>query len=106
MLSMAKAQYCLAKQEKSPEKMLEALTMTQRALRLAPSDKTTLYDIALIQQSYAQLVSDRQCENRTIGDIKNAMAGLGTAKGYVYIATVSILCWRVLTANIYHSLVY
>jgi RNA polymerase-associated protein CTR9 len=92
LLSMAKAQYCLAKQEKSPEKMLEALTMTQKALRLAPSDKTTLYDIALIQQSYAQLVSDRKSEDRTIAEINNAMAGLATAKGYVMFSFFTVLC--------------
>ncbi|KAG0327229.1 protein required for normal CLN1 and CLN2 G1 cyclin expression [Dissophora globulifera] len=81
ILSMAKAQYCLAKQEKSPEKMLQALTMAQRAYRLNPSDKTALYDIALIQQSYAQLVSDRAADQRTVEDINHAMAGLGAAKG-------------------------
>ncbi|KAF8939465.1 protein required for normal CLN1 and CLN2 G1 cyclin expression [Dissophora ornata] len=80
ILSMAKAQYCLAKQEKSPEKMLQALTMAQRAFRLNPSDKTALYDIALIQQSYAHLVSERVADQRTVEDIKHAMAGLGAAK--------------------------
>ncbi|KAI1318557.1 protein required for normal CLN1 and CLN2 G1 cyclin expression [Mortierella claussenii] len=81
ILSMAKAQYCLAKQEKSPEKMQQALTMAQKAFRLNPSDKTALYDIALIQQSYAQLVSDRSSSERTVEDINSAMAGLGVAKG-------------------------
>jgi RNA polymerase-associated protein CTR9 len=78
---MAKAQYCLAKQEKSPKKMLQALSMAQRAFRLNPSDKTAMYDIALIQQSYAQLVSDRPADQRTVQDINHAMTGLGTAKG-------------------------
>ncbi|KAF8978532.1 protein required for normal CLN1 and CLN2 G1 cyclin expression [Entomortierella lignicola] len=81
ILSMAKAQYCLAKLEKSPEKMQQALAMAQRAFRLNPSDKTALYDIALIQQSYAQLVSDRASSERTVLDINNAMAGLSVAKG-------------------------
>ncbi|KAG0211863.1 protein required for normal CLN1 and CLN2 G1 cyclin expression [Mortierella sp. GBA30] len=81
ILSMAKAQYCLAKQEKSPEKMLQALAMAQRAFRLCPSDKTALYDIALIQQSYAQLVADRSPNERTCEDIHHAIAGLGAAKG-------------------------
>ncbi|KAF9285833.1 protein required for normal CLN1 and CLN2 G1 cyclin expression [Mortierella alpina] len=81
ILSMAKAQYCLAKQEKSPEKMLQALSMAQRAFRLNPSDKTALYDIALIQQSYAQLVADRASNERTCEDIHHAIAGLGAAKG-------------------------
>ena len=81
ILSMAKAQYCLAKQEKSPEKMQQALAMAQRAFRLNPSDKTAMYDIVLIQQSYAQLVTDRAPNQRTVEDIHHAMAGLGVAKG-------------------------
>lgn len=81
ILSMAKAQYCLAKQEKCPETMLQALSMAQRAFHLNPSDKTALYDIALIQQSYAQLVSDRAANQRTVQDIHHAMAGLTAAKG-------------------------
>ncbi|KAF9185271.1 protein required for normal CLN1 and CLN2 G1 cyclin expression [Haplosporangium sp. Z 767] len=81
ILSMAKAQYCLAKQEKSPEKMQQALAMAQRAFRLNPSDKTAMYDIVLIQQSYAQLVTDRPPNQRTVEDIHHAMAGLGVAKG-------------------------
>lgn len=83
ILSMAKAQYCVAKSEKDPEKMLQALSMAQRAFRLQPSDKTALYDIALIQQSYAQLISDRAQSQRTVKDIHAAMEGLGVAKRQV-----------------------
>lgn len=81
ILSMAKAQYCLAKQDKCPDTMLQALSMAQRAFHLNPSDKTALYDIALIQQSYAQLVSDRAANQRSVQDIHHAMAGLTAAKG-------------------------
>ncbi|KAG0084567.1 protein required for normal CLN1 and CLN2 G1 cyclin expression [Podila epicladia] len=81
ILSMAKAQYCYAKSERSPEKMRQALSMAQKAYRLNPSDKTPLYDIALIQQSYAQIISDKAPDQRTVQDINTAITGLGVAKG-------------------------
>ncbi|KAG0333130.1 protein required for normal CLN1 and CLN2 G1 cyclin expression [Podila humilis] len=81
ILSMAKAQYCYAKSEKSPEKMRQALSMAQKAYRLNPSDKTPLYDIALIQQSYAQIIADKASDQRTVEDIHTAITGLGVAKG-------------------------
>jgi RNA polymerase-associated protein CTR9 len=85
ILSMAKAQYCYAKSEKSPEKMRQALSMAQKAYRLNPSDKTPLYDIALIQQSYAQIIADKAPDQRTVQDIHTAITGLGVAKGYANI---------------------
>ncbi|KAG0252248.1 protein required for normal CLN1 and CLN2 G1 cyclin expression [Actinomortierella ambigua] len=80
LLSMAKAQYCEAKQDKDAVKMLQALSTAQKAYRLNPSDKTPLYDIALIQQSYAQIISDRAQNERTVADIQAAIRGLGVAK--------------------------
>ncbi|KAG0229417.1 protein required for normal CLN1 and CLN2 G1 cyclin expression [Actinomortierella wolfii] len=80
LLSMAKAQYCEAKQDKDPQKMMQALSTAQKAYRLNPSDKTPLYDIALIQQSYAQIISDRAQNERSVADIQAAIKGLGVAK--------------------------
>ncbi|KAF9159835.1 protein required for normal CLN1 and CLN2 G1 cyclin expression [Actinomortierella ambigua] len=80
LLSMAKAQYCEAKQDKDAVKMLQALSTAQKAYRLNPGDKTPLYDIALIQQSYAQIISDRAQNERTVADIQAAIRGLGVAK--------------------------
>jgi RNA polymerase-associated protein CTR9 len=73
LLCLARTQYILGKSEKDPEIMRDALKNTERALVLDPSDKTTLYNLALVQQSYAQQISDLTQEQRTSEDIKRAL---------------------------------
>lgn len=53
--------------------MNQALKNTERAFYLDPSDNTTLYNLALVQQSYAQQISDLTQEQRTSQDIKRAL---------------------------------
>lgn len=73
LLCLARTQYILAKTDKDYELMGDALKNTEKALHLDPSDHTTLYNLALVQQSYAQQISDLTQEQRTSQDIKRAL---------------------------------
>ncbi|CAG8527609.1 1242_t:CDS:10 [Dentiscutata heterogama] len=50
--------YLLAKETKNLNKMDEALIWTEKALRLAPTNKLIVHNVALIQQSRAQLIGE------------------------------------------------
>ncbi|KAI9475952.1 MAG: hypothetical protein EXX96DRAFT_283036 [Benjaminiella poitrasii] len=73
LLCLARAQYILSKHDKDPEVMYEALKNTEKALHIQPSDKTTHYNLALVQQSYAQQISDLSQEQRSSQDIRKAL---------------------------------
>lgn len=76
LLCMAKAQFMSAKVEKSPAAMLDALRYTQKTYHVNPTDKAVLFDIALVQQSYAQMIADKPVEQRTTQELRQAVAGL------------------------------
>ncbi|KAG0180123.1 protein required for normal CLN1 and CLN2 G1 cyclin expression [Apophysomyces sp. BC1021] len=69
-----------AKAEKNPTLMYSALLNTQKALHNQPSDKSTLYDIALVQQSYAQLIADLSKEERTVELMQRALDSLDSSQ--------------------------
>ncbi|ORE11726.1 TPR-like protein [Rhizopus microsporus var. microsporus] len=73
LLCLARAQYILAKAEKDHEAMHESLKNTVKALSLCPSDKTTLYNLALVQQSYAQQIADLTQEQRDSKSMRRAL---------------------------------
>jgi RNA polymerase-associated protein CTR9 len=56
--------------------MYQALKNTEKALHIAPSDKTTHYNLALVQQSYAQQISDLPQDQRTSSNIRRALSCL------------------------------
>ncbi|KAI8977189.1 hypothetical protein BDF20DRAFT_873493 [Mycotypha africana] len=64
ILCLAKAQYLFSKMEKDYKMMYEAMKNTQKALLITPSDKTISYNLALVQQSYAQQVAELSQEER------------------------------------------
>lgn len=53
--------------------MHESLKNTVKALSLCPSDKTTLYNLALVQQSYAQQIADLTQEQRDSKSMHHAL---------------------------------
>lgn len=53
--------------------MYQALKNTEKALHIAPSDKTTHYNLALVQQSYAQQISDLPQEQSNSVNMRRAM---------------------------------
>lgn len=53
--------------------MYQALKNTEKALHIAPSDKTTHYNLALVQQSYAQQISDLPQEQSSSANMRRAM---------------------------------
>ncbi|KAI8341198.1 hypothetical protein BC941DRAFT_510409 [Chlamydoabsidia padenii] len=76
LLCLARAQFMLAKNTKDPEIMYESLLNTKRAQELQPEDKSTMYNIALVQQQYAQLISDLPTVTRTSDAMRKAIEGL------------------------------
>lgn len=70
----------IGKADKSPDEMLLALEYSQLAYEVDPSDKTVLYDIALVHQTYAQLISDLPKDLRTTEQMRQAISGLESSK--------------------------
>ncbi|OBZ82827.1 RNA polymerase-associated protein CTR9 [Choanephora cucurbitarum] len=73
LLCLARTQYILSKSDKDHEMMYQALRNTTRALHIQPADKTTHYNLALVQQSYAQQISDLAQDQRTSQEIRRAL---------------------------------
>ncbi|ORX50505.1 TPR-like protein [Hesseltinella vesiculosa] len=76
LLCLARAQFLLGKDEKKTDVMYNALTSTKLARDLQPNDKSIQYNIALVQQQYAQLVSDMPLETRSSSMMQDAIKGL------------------------------
>ncbi|KAK9765164.1 protein required for normal CLN1 and CLN2 G1 cyclin expression [Basidiobolus ranarum] len=79
-LCMARTLFLAAKAEKSLELMKQARQYVQKAFHLSPKDKAILYDLALIEQSLAQLVGDIPEEHRSVTEMNKALDGIGIAK--------------------------
>ena len=80
MLCIAKMHFMIGKADKSPEEMLSALTYSEKAYSVDPNDKTILYDVALVHQTYAQLISDLPKDQRTTDQMRQAITGLESSK--------------------------
>lgn len=70
----------VGKADKNAEEMLLALSYSEQAYEADPSDKTILYDIALVHQTYAQLISDLPKDQRTTEQMRQAITGLEASK--------------------------
>ncbi|KAJ1973344.1 protein required for normal CLN1 and CLN2 G1 cyclin expression [Dimargaris xerosporica] len=79
-MSLSRAHYVMGKTDKNPQSMRQALTQAQKASALDPTDLATLYDIALIEQTFAQLVSEKSADFRSAGDVRKAIAHLEHSK--------------------------
>ncbi|ORY06104.1 TPR-like protein [Basidiobolus meristosporus CBS 931.73] len=88
-LCMARTLFLAAKAEKSLELMKQARQYVQKALHLSPKDKAVLYDLALIEQSLAQLVGDIPEEHRSVKEMNQALDGIGIAKN-IFNALISV----------------
>lgn len=53
--------------------MYQSLKSTEKALHISPSDTTTQYNLALVQQSYAQQISDLAQDQRSSDSIRRAL---------------------------------
>ncbi|KAI9249224.1 hypothetical protein BDA99DRAFT_524328 [Phascolomyces articulosus] len=79
-LYLARTQFLLARSEKDPSIMLKSLRNSEKAFNLNPQDKTTLYNIALVQQSYCQLLAELPKEQRKSEDMRRAMRTLDSSR--------------------------
>ncbi|KAJ1651451.1 protein required for normal CLN1 and CLN2 G1 cyclin expression [Dispira simplex] len=76
LLSLSRAHYILGKVDKNDTTILQALKSAQRALYLFPGDLIILYDLALIEQTFAQLVSEKTADLRSVTQVKAALERL------------------------------
>jgi RNA polymerase-associated protein CTR9 len=53
--------------------MYQSLKSTEKALHISPFDTTTQYNLALVQQSYAQQISDLTQDQRSSDSIRRAL---------------------------------
>lgn len=60
--------------------MFEALKTTEKALNLSPGDKSILHNIALVQQSYCQLLLDKEPRERTSKQLREAIVLLESSQ--------------------------
>ncbi|CAM0138900.1 protein required for normal CLN1 and CLN2 G1 cyclin expression [Umbelopsis sp. WA50703] len=80
LLCIAKMHFMIGKADKNAEEMLLALSYSEQAYQADLSDKTILYDIALVHQTYAQLISDLPKDQRTTDQMRQAITGLEASK--------------------------
>lgn len=71
-LYIARAQYMWAKETQDSQHLQESLQSVQRAYLLKGDDLTILYDIALCQQAYAQMLLGTPVERLTQSAVKKA----------------------------------
>ncbi|KAI8062417.1 hypothetical protein BC940DRAFT_349615 [Gongronella butleri] len=76
LLCLARAQFLLGKNDKKPDVMYDALVNTNKALELQKDDKSIQYNVALVEQQYAQLVADLPVESRSSDKMRGAIQGL------------------------------
>ncbi|KZO93784.1 TPR-like protein [Calocera viscosa TUFC12733] len=80
LLHLARSWYARANVEQSSEGMETALDYAKQALALAPEDKATLYDIAVIQQKFAELLFSLPADRRTLAKLEEAIAQANEAQ--------------------------
>ncbi|KAL1916967.1 uncharacterized protein VTP21DRAFT_5164 [Calcarisporiella thermophila] len=80
LIFLARAQYMLAKQEKSRSVMVQAIATTQKALKLQPSNRSYLFDVALLQQEYVQLIAEQPIDQRDLETLKGALERIESAQ--------------------------
>ncbi|CAO3644067.1 unnamed protein product [Cunninghamella echinulata] len=76
LLCLARAQFMMAKNEKKPDIMYESLLNTKKAKEIQPNDKSITYNVALVEQQYAQLISDQPIETRSSDMMRKAIQDL------------------------------
>ncbi|KAJ3314634.1 protein required for normal CLN1 and CLN2 G1 cyclin expression, partial [Gonapodya sp. JEL0774] len=78
--SIARAYFVQAESEKKAELMVVALRNIQKAVRLNPSDKLLLYNLAVVMQHNARIVVQTSRDNRTRAQLQQARAWTSLAR--------------------------
>jgi RNA polymerase-associated protein CTR9 len=79
---ISRAYYIIAKTEKDFDAIKSALRYIQMAARINPSDLALFFDIALIQQQYASIVTELDAADRPIELLMKAKTGLDASRLY------------------------
>ncbi|KAI0319009.1 RNA polymerase II-associated protein [Amylostereum chailletii] len=80
MLCLCRSWYAKANRDQSFTSMNTALSYAQRALHIQPSDKVTVYNIAMIQQKAAEMLFSLKPDKRTLKDLERAIQHAGHAQ--------------------------
>ncbi|EJU02087.1 hypothetical protein DACRYDRAFT_99861 [Dacryopinax primogenitus] len=81
LLHLCCAWYAKANLEQNREGMETALDYAKKALALAPEDKATVYDIAVIQQKFAELLFSLPPDRQTLENLQEAIDQAQEAQG-------------------------
>ncbi|KAJ3040687.1 protein required for normal CLN1 and CLN2 G1 cyclin expression [Rhizophlyctis rosea] len=78
--SLARAYYIMAKTEKKPAHMKDALRYIQKAIRAKPGDLSLYFNMALVKQQTAALWNERAHNERDVAAMKQTMKGVEVAE--------------------------
>jgi RNA polymerase-associated protein CTR9 len=71
--ALARAHYILGKTTKEPTSMRNARKLIQKAIHAFPGDKSLYFNLALIEQQFAQVLNEQSSENRSVDALKSAL---------------------------------
>ena len=71
--ALSRAYYILAKTSKDSAAIKASLKYAQRAIRANPTEKSHLFNLALIEQQVAQVLNEQSSDNRPIEALKGAL---------------------------------
>ncbi|KAI0081989.1 RNA polymerase II-associated protein [Panus rudis PR-1116 ss-1] len=80
LMCLCRSWYAKATKDQSFSAMNKALEYAQHALHLQPSDKVILYNIAMIQQKAAELLTSLRPEKRSLKDMQKAVEQANNAQ--------------------------
>ena len=79
---IAKALYSIGKQEKNIQSILNAKNYLKKAQKEFPDDKSTLFNLALVDQQYALALTEQPLEDRSIEAMKDAIELIKASETY------------------------
>jgi RNA polymerase-associated protein CTR9 len=80
--SLSRVHFIIAKTTKSAESMRTSRLYIQKAIHANPSDKSLLFNLALIEQQTAQVLNDQPSESRSVEDLKAVMKDIELSEKY------------------------
>ena len=80
LLFAARAYYIMARATKSADEMQKSMGLLEYCIKSMPEEYAMVFNLALAQQQYAQLVCDKGEENRSLEELKEAEKIIDTSE--------------------------
>lgn len=80
LIALSLAYYVIAKEERDPSSMKNALSAIEKAALLTPYDLTIQLNCALVKQQISQILNEQSIEDRSVIQLKIAMKGVDTSE--------------------------